>query len=174
MRSVTKGFATVAIVTAAAVAAGAQFATAQDSGSEPPPAPPPAPTPVCELVTKDEATAALGHTVVMHDAGRSCAFTVVDGGAFSSLSVGLGPDGVTAETFADGMRTYAETANVTLRAAHDTGDEAWVTLDDQVSQLVARRGERFVSVIFVNVKTPADERIAAMAELARKALARIG
>jgi hypothetical protein len=168
MRSVSKWSATVAIVAAAGVTAGAQFATAQDDG------PAPAPTPVCELVTKDEATAALGDAVVVNDAGRSCAFTVTKSGAFSSLSVGLGPDGVTAASFAEGMRTYAEMANVTLRAVYDTGDEAWVALDDQVSQLVARRGERFVSVIFVNVKTPADERIATMAELARKGLTRIG
>jgi len=170
MRSLTKWFATAAIVAGAGVAAGTQLATAQDD-----PTPPQQPTPVCELVTKEEATAALGDAVVMRDAGRSCAFTVpqsADG--FRSLSVGRGPDGVTAALFAEGMRGYAEAANVTLRAVNDTGDEAWVTLDDQVSQLVARRGERFVSIIFVNVKTPSDERIATMAELARKSLSRIG
>ena len=168
MRSKIRWLATAATVAAAGVAATAQFATAQNPETSP------APTPVCELVTKSEAAAALGNAVVMQDAGRSCAFTVTRSGAFSSLSVGLGPEGMKPETFAEGMRTYAQTANVTLRSAPDTGDEALVTLDDQVSQLVARRGERFVSIIFVNVTTPADERVATMAELARKALTRIG
>jgi len=168
MRSKIRWIATAATVAAAGVAATAQFATAQD------PATPPAPTPVCELVTKSEAAATLGNAVVMRDAGRVCTFTVTSSGAFSSLAVGLGPDGMKPESLAEGMRTYAEVANVTLRTVPDTGDEAWVTLDDQLSQLVARHGQRFVSVIFVNVKTPADERVATMAELARKALTRIG
>ena len=166
MRSMTKKLVSATAIATAGIAVG--VATAQNSSPAQPP------TAVCELVTKSEATAALGDTVVVNDAGRSCAFTVTKPGAFSSLSVGLGPEGAKAESFAEGMRVYAETANVTLRAVGDTGDEAWITLDDQVSQLVARRGERYVSVIFVNVQTTADERMATMAELARKALTRIG
>ena len=167
MRSTTKRIATVTAIATAGVAIGGTLATAQNSATQPAVA-------VCELVTKAEAVAALGDAVVVTDGGRACSYTVTKSGAFKSLTVSLGPGDVKADTFAEGMRAYAQMANLTLRAAADTGDEAWAALGDQLSQLMARRGERAVSVVLINVRTPVDERVATMAALARKALARLG
>ncbi|HVM03698.1 MAG TPA: hypothetical protein VM242_00865 [Acidimicrobiales bacterium] len=156
----------VAAVAAGGFVTGGHLAGAQESstGDAPPDA--------CTLVTKAEAEAVLGSSVVVNENPALCSFTVATRGEFRSLSVGPAPEPLTAENFATAMGDYAGSGNATLRTA-DAGDEAMATLGELVSQLVARRGETFVTVVLVNGSGSADERISQMAGLADRALARM-
>lgn len=164
-----QGLAAALAVGGAAFVAGGQLAGAQDSGVTAP-----APEPLCELVTKAEAEAALGHDVVVSDSGRVCSYTVADPQHFASMAVSLGPDGATADSFREGMAQYAAAANTELREVAGVGDTALATLSDQASQVIARDGDRFVTILLLGVDTPEAERVQTMSDLARTALSRLG
>jgi hypothetical protein len=135
-----------------------------------------APAPVqdpCTLVTEAEAEAALGGHVARLAAGRTCTFTVTTGGAFRALSVVSGLENADAGNLADAVRTYAELAGAQLAPHAGVGDEAYATLDSRISQLIARSGERIVTVILLGVEAPPDQRITTMTDLARTALSRL-
>ena len=162
----------VAVVAVATLVAGSQLVAsslAQNESEEP--APPR--LALCDLVTQAEAEAALGHAVVGKDIGSMCAYAGGSAGVPTALAISLGPEGITPDTFAEGMSHYASAAGAPLRAVPDTGDAAWATAGDPASQIIARQGERFVSVVLINSHEPADERIALLAGLARTALSRM-
>ena len=158
--------ALLATVAAGTFVLGTQLATGHDA--------PAIQEPACSLITKAEAEAALKKPVTVSDNGKTCGFTVTEPGRFMSLSAHVGPDGVSAANFAAAVAAYAKAANATAREIDDLGDAAWATLGPQLSQVIARSGDRFVTIVFVNVGLPTDERVAAMSALARTALGRAG
>lgn len=164
-----KALPLVAVVGVAAFVAGGRLGLrAQDNTPIAP-----APQPACELVTEAEAEAALGAPVVQTDAATSCAYTATDPQVMASLSVTIGPDDVTQETFSQAVAGYADAAGAEMREVLGVGEEAYTTLTEPTSQLLARSGERYVTVILINVQTPDEVRIQTMSDLARTALSRL-
>ncbi len=170
VRKPTAAVAAVAVVAAVAFVAGSRLG-ARAEGAASLAAVSTAPDP-CALVTQAEAEQALGHSAVVTEGGGSCSYTVTDLQDFASLAVAPGPEGIDPERLHEAMQAYAEIANAEILPA-SAGDEAWATLTDQASQVIARSGDRLVTIIFLNVQTPADQRVQAMSDLAQLALSRM-
>jgi hypothetical protein len=124
----------------------------------------------CDVVTAAEAQDALGAPVKVTDSGTACSFTVVDGSRVQSLTVAAGPQALTTENFADSMSQYAQAANVRLVAA-DVGDAAFATLGSPASQVIARKGDRFLALVLIDARSD-DARLALLSDLMRTALGR--
>jgi hypothetical protein len=168
--------AAVALLVGTRVAGDGPASTVRAGGSASASAAEPAPAVTqdpCTLVTEVEAQAALGSKVTRTGVGRTCTFTVTTGGAFRSLSVVSGLEGAEAANFAEVVRTYAHLAGAQLAAQPGVGDEAYSTIDRRASQLIARAGDRVVTIVLLGVEAPPEQRIATMTDLARTALSRL-
>lgn len=126
----------------------------------------------CALLTEAEAAEALGGPVSKVANPGQCTYVASD---LSGRSIAVAtPDGLPGPEYLEpAMRQLATALKGEVRSVAGVGDEAFVVVADDMSELMGVKGTRYAAVVLTLSKASADAQVATLTAAAGRAFGRL-
>lgn len=150
----------------------ARVAPSPASSQAAPESPSEAPVDPCILLTEGEAAAALGVRVSKVANPGQCTYVAAD---LSGRSIAVAtPSGLPGPEYLEpAMRQLATALQGEVRPVVDVGDNAFVVVADDMSELMGVKGTRYAAVVLTLSKASPDAQVATLTDAATTAFARL-